>query len=182
MSFLFLERFQRFGKRGGKTAEVSPVLSIRFPKHSSSTSFGRYFVSAKMTGSVNGTSVPTETSPLLRNSGSEAANGNGNGTVDTGDQQNGATAAAADTDTDENRDGNPEMAKKMHFLLPAVGIGVGSTPARALPRRKAFGSGSGRPLRIRQGLTGAFSRSISALSTSCSPWRRTPRSGASCMR
>ncbi|KXH40001.1 major facilitator superfamily transporter [Colletotrichum nymphaeae SA-01] len=102
-----------------------------------------------MTGSVNGTSVPTETSPLLRNSGSEAANGNGNGTVDTGDQQNGTTAAAADTDTDENRDGNPEMAKKMHFLLPAVGIGVGSTPARALPRRKAFGSGSDLSLRCR---------------------------------
>ncbi|KAK1703807.1 major facilitator superfamily transporter [Colletotrichum lupini] len=77
-----------------------------------------------MTGSVNGTSVPTETSPLLRNSDSEAANGSGNGTVNTGGQQNGATAAAADTDADENRDGNPEMAKKMHFLLPAVGIGI----------------------------------------------------------
>ncbi|KAK1497353.1 major facilitator superfamily transporter [Colletotrichum cuscutae] len=77
-----------------------------------------------MTGSVNGTSVPTETSPLLRNSDSEAGNGNGNGTVNTGGQQNGATAAAADTDAGENRDGNPEMAKKMHFLLPAVGIGI----------------------------------------------------------
>ncbi|KAI3537808.1 major facilitator superfamily transporter [Colletotrichum filicis] len=77
-----------------------------------------------MTGSVNGTSVPTETSPLLRNSDSEAANGNGNGTVNTGGQQNGATAADADTDAGKNRDGNPEMAKKMHFLLPAVGIGI----------------------------------------------------------
>ncbi|KAK1640567.1 major facilitator superfamily transporter [Colletotrichum phormii] len=74
-----------------------------------------------MTGSVNGTSVPTETSPLLRNSDADAANGNG--TIDNGGQQNGATSAAA-PDADENRDGNPEMAKKMHFLLPAVGIGI----------------------------------------------------------
>lgn len=141
-----------------------------------------------MTGSVNGTSVPTETSPLLRTSDSEAANvngngnGNGNGTVDTGSQLNGAAAATAATDADENRDGNPEMAKKMHFLLPAVGIGVGSTSARALPRRKASGQ---RLMSTRQKSAGTnwrFSRSISALLTSCSPWRHTPRLGASFMR
>ncbi|KAK1980491.1 major facilitator superfamily transporter [Colletotrichum cereale] len=72
-----------------------------------------------MTGSANGASALTETSPLLRNSGSEAANGNG--TVENG-PVNGIPAVVGDANDD--RDGNPEMAKKMHILLPAVGIGI----------------------------------------------------------
>ncbi|WYZ40553.1 hypothetical protein EsH8_IV_000894 [Colletotrichum jinshuiense] len=63
-----------------------------------------------MTGSPSSAPAPTETSPLLRNSDSEVANGNGT-----------AAAAAAASDS---RDGNPEMAKRMHLLLPAVGIGI----------------------------------------------------------
>ncbi|KAK1598502.1 major facilitator superfamily transporter [Colletotrichum navitas] len=72
-----------------------------------------------MTGSADGTSVPTETSPLLPNSDSGVVNDNGpleNRPV------NGVPAVAQDAN--DNRDGNPEMAKKMHILLPAVGIGI----------------------------------------------------------
>ncbi|EFQ28435.1 major facilitator superfamily transporter [Colletotrichum graminicola M1.001] len=72
-----------------------------------------------MTGSADGTSVPTETSPLLPNSDSGVVNDNG--TLENG-PANGVPAVAQDAN--DNRDGNPEMAKKMHILLPAVGIGI----------------------------------------------------------
>ncbi|KAK2050404.1 major facilitator superfamily transporter [Colletotrichum somersetense] len=72
-----------------------------------------------MTGSIDGTSAPTETSPLLRNPDSEVVNDNG--TLENG-SANGVPAVAQDAN--DNRDGNPEMAKKMHILLPAVGIGI----------------------------------------------------------
>ncbi|KAL3305990.1 major facilitator superfamily transporter [Colletotrichum asianum] len=66
-----------------------------------------------MTGLPNGASAPTETSPLLRSTDPEPVNGNGNGAI----QDGGAGR-------DDKRDGNPEMAKKMHLLLPAIGIGI----------------------------------------------------------
>ncbi|KAK2011438.1 major facilitator superfamily transporter [Colletotrichum eremochloae] len=72
-----------------------------------------------MTGSADGTSVPTETSPLLRISDSDVANGNG--TLENGPPD---SVPAVAEDANDNRDGNPEMAKKMHILLPAVGIGI----------------------------------------------------------
>ncbi|KAI8222857.1 Vacuolar membrane amino acid uptake transporter fnx2, partial [Colletotrichum sp. SAR 10_86] len=66
-----------------------------------------------MTGLPNGASAPTETSPLLRSTDPESVNGNGNGAI-----QNGGAGR------DDKRDGKPEMAKKMHLLLPAIGIGI----------------------------------------------------------
>ncbi|KAI8314515.1 Vacuolar membrane amino acid uptake transporter fnx2 [Colletotrichum sp. SAR11_59] len=66
-----------------------------------------------MTGLPNGASAPTETSPLLRSTDPEPVNGNGNGAIQDGS-----------AGRDDKRDGNPEMAKKMHLLLPAIGIGI----------------------------------------------------------
>ncbi|OLN94028.1 Vacuolar membrane amino acid uptake transporter fnx2-like protein 1 [Colletotrichum chlorophyti] len=70
-----------------------------------------------MPASPNDGLTPTEESPLLRVADAEVASGNGNGTVDNNHEAGPAPA-------DGNRDGNPEMAKKMHLLLPAVGIGI----------------------------------------------------------
>ncbi|KAF6837927.1 multidrug resistance protein fnx1 (MFS multidrug transporter) [Colletotrichum plurivorum] len=68
-----------------------------------------------MTGSPSGAPAPTETSPLLRSPDAEPVNDNG--AVETAQRNDGAAR-------DDKRDGNPEMAKKMHVLLPAIGIGV----------------------------------------------------------
>ncbi|OBR14130.1 Major facilitator superfamily transporter [Colletotrichum higginsianum IMI 349063] len=73
-----------------------------------------------MTGSADGLPVATETSPLLRTSDSEIVNGT---TVEVENGHANGAPATAD-DANDNRDGNPEMAKKMHILLPAVSIGI----------------------------------------------------------
>ncbi|KAL0931824.1 major facilitator superfamily transporter [Colletotrichum truncatum] len=65
-----------------------------------------------MSGSPSGAPAPTETSPLLRAADSEAVHGSG------------AVQPEHGADRDGKRDGNPEMAKKMYMLLPAIGIGV----------------------------------------------------------
>ncbi|TDZ31285.1 Vacuolar membrane amino acid uptake transporter fnx2 [Colletotrichum spinosum] len=65
--------------------------------------------------SASAAPAPSETSPLLHGPSPEASEAGGSiGTVENG-RRDGA---------DGKRDGNPEMAKKMHVLLPAIGIGV----------------------------------------------------------
>lgn len=93
-----------------------------------------------MTGLPNGASAPSETSPLLRSTDPEPVNGNGNGAIQSG----GAGRA-------DKRDGNPEMAKKMHLLLPAIGIGVGLTSAPQSPARLACSPGIYPDLPLRRG-------------------------------
>lgn len=87
-----------------------------------------------MTGSPSGAPAPTETSPLLRSSDAEPANG---GVIESARQND-------DAARDDKRDGNPEMAKKMHVLLPAIGIGVSLRP-RPRPRYRHRASLTGTP-------------------------------------
>ena len=67
----------------------------------------------------------TETSPLL---GDEAVAVSYDGTA--GEPEDARAAGAADSGPDGDdaesvtRDGIPEMAAKMHILIPAIGIGV----------------------------------------------------------
>jgi len=87
------------------------------------------------TGSNNGPANASETSPLLANGDGKSNNGtltvipsdpieeivpctsNGNGKIE--DEE-----AAADQVANPLMEGLPEVAAKMHMLLPAVGIGV----------------------------------------------------------
>lgn len=81
----------------------------------------------------------TETTPLLRPSG--AADGYGSSTVDSSsvtvagddDMTSGSTIVTAESGRSgvnggeqavDAREGLPAMANKMHFLLPAIGIGI----------------------------------------------------------
>lgn len=56
--------------------------------------------------------VVTETSPLLARD------------APTADVINGEAGPDGTTAPEASQDGNPEMLKKMHILIPAVGVGV----------------------------------------------------------
>lgn len=74
--------------------------------------------------------APTESSPLLaerRQRGRDEAGRH----VDDGEEANGPAG-------DAPRDGNPEMASKMHLFIPAVGIGV----SLSLPRLRLHCTGA----------------------------------------
>lgn len=78
----------------------------------------------------------TETSPLLRPDLSNGANGDGDGllagnsTPGSSDTEVGADEGgheplpAGNGGNEVTREGIPEMAKRLHILLPAIGIGI----------------------------------------------------------
>lgn len=77
-------------------------------------------MSAEISSERNpGRADPTETSPLLRSQDVADNRDPGDDNGSTANAANGGASGEADV-----REGNPEMIKKMHLLLPAVGIGV----------------------------------------------------------
>lgn len=61
---------------------------------------------------TNGSSPPNETSPLLGDR------------QPVGDPENGVCAGDGADEAVVTREGLPEVAAKMHMLIPAIGIGV----------------------------------------------------------
>lgn len=75
----------------------------------------------------------TETAPLLRGSGDvngygSSTNGSSSATAGGGHnaatQENGSTSANGDEQGVDGLDGHPGMAKKLHYLMPAIAIGI----------------------------------------------------------
>ena len=78
-----------------------------------------------------GAEVSTETTGLLRSGERSITQDKNNGTFhdrEAGGESSDAESGGVDNGSD-GRDGVPEMAKKMHILIPAVGIGVRTIPS-----------------------------------------------------
>lgn len=75
---------------------------------------------AKINDTPTAVLAPTEASPLL---GDGLIGGE---TTDYSGQEANGAAAEQNAEDELERLGNPEMAKKLHLIVPAIGIGVSS--------------------------------------------------------